>query len=164
MNRQKLKQADKLLHLAMLREDLANRAVAAARHMVARRVQERDESVRAAQALADEQAQRRDALRNPLIGSPQLRGSLEAVLNTFQGDRQREADAAAEIVACETRIHEAETQLDAARTAFAHAGRVTEKRRRMRAPLADALAYAADRRDEMEAEELRLISQTGART
>lgn len=163
MNRRKLNQADKLLRLAHLREELATRAVSAARGVVAQRIEEHQDSIRLADELSREQAERRDSLRNPMIGSAQLRGALEAVLNTFQGDRQREADAQAAIEAAAQRVTEAEAQLDEARKALARAGRLCEKRRRMREPLAEALAYAIDRRDELEAEERRSLVLFGGR-
>ncbi|RMC34943.1 hypothetical protein [Paracoccus alkanivorans] len=151
----KLRQANKLLQLAELREGLAQREVAAAAAVLSDRAQ--DVAAREAEArkLAHIQAERRETLRNPMIGSAQLRGSLAAVLTTFEADRQRESEAELALQEAETRRREAETELVDARRGLLRARRQTEKRHRIRIPLADALIRAADRRDETEMEENR---------
>lgn len=153
--RAKLRQVDKLMRLAELREGLAQRGVAAAASLLSDRAQEVADREAETRELVRIQNERRETLRNPVIGSAQLRGSLAAVLTTFEADRQREAEAEAAQQEAEARRREAETDLVEARRNLLRAGRQTEKRRRIHAPLIDALNMAADRRDETEMEENR---------
>lgn len=153
--RTKLRQVDKLLRLAELREGLAQREVAAAASALSVRAQEVTAREVEARELARIQNERRETLRNPVIGSAQLRGSLAAILTTFEGDRQREAEAETARQEAEAKQREAETVLVEARRKRSRAGQQTEKRRRIRIPLVDALNAAVDRRDETEMEENR---------
>lgn len=153
--RTKLRQLDKLLRLAELREGLVQREVAAAASTLSDRAQEVEAREVEARELARIQNERRETLRNPAIGSVQLRGSLAAILITFEGDRQREAEAETARQKAEMKRREAETVLLKARRKLSHAGRQTEKRRRIRLPLVDALNAAVDRHDETEMEENR---------
>ena len=153
--RAKLRQIDRLLQLAELRERLAQRKVSVAAAVLTDRVQEVVARDADARELARIQAERREMLRDPVIGTTQLRGSLAAVLTTFEADREREGKALAARQEAEVKRREAEADLVSARKNLSHAGRQTEKRRRMRMPLIDALNSASDRRDEIEMEENR---------
>ncbi|SMO45382.1 hypothetical protein [Paracoccus laeviglucosivorans] len=153
--RKRLRQMDKLIRLADLREDLARRALAQAGHALSERTRERDEAQGRSLALRRDQAERREILRNPLIGSAQLRGQLSAVLTTFEADRTREAEARKIASDAEAARRTAEQTLIAARFDLIQAGRLTEKRRRIREPIQTALFRAAEARDELEAEEIR---------
>lgn len=151
----RLRQADTLLRLARLREDLARRQIAAATHALAERSRELAEAETAAQALAQAQAERRETLRNPMLGSAQLRGALDSVLATFEADRIREAETLAAIAQAETRRRDAEAALAEARATFLKATQLTEKRRRSRQVLRDKAMHEAERREESEIEDLR---------
>ncbi|WBU57184.1 hypothetical protein [Paracoccus sediminicola] len=154
---QRLYQVDRLVQLAELREEAARRGVAAALHALSEQRSEKRRAEAALAALSREQAERRAALRDPLIGSAQLRGALSSVLTTFEADRDREAQAQAAIAAAAQAITAAEKELDEARTSLLRACRLSEKRRRMRAPIAEAIARQRERREEAEAEETRMI-------
>ncbi|MFV0386007.1 type III secretion system stalk subunit SctO [Paracoccus sp. (in: a-proteobacteria)] len=164
MSKNPLKQANQLVRLAELREDLAQRGVSAALMHLQQRIAERDECIEAARKLAEEQAEQRQVLRNELLGSPQLRGAVEAVLESFGGDRRREQEQAEALQQAEARIAEAQTKLDEARTALARAARNTEKRRKLRSPLIDVARRADERREEQEIEELQQNRRGGVIT
>ncbi|AGT08878.1 type III secretion system stalk subunit SctO [Paracoccus aminophilus] len=149
-------QLRRLQHLAELREDLARRGLAASAHALAEARQARAGAEAARQDLIEAQAARREALRSPLIGSTQLRGALAAVLTTFEADRMREAEAASRVATADQLVTGAEAALAQARAKLSAAGRLVEKRRRMIEPLSEALAKAAEARDEAEAAELPL--------
>ena len=150
----RLKQIDKLVQLAEMREQIAQRAVAIAAGELAARRRECEELVAAADQLAEDQRQRRETLRNPMIGSAQLRGALDSVLTTFSSDRHREADAAEAVAAAMERRAQAELGLTEARKLMLFAQRTTEKRRKMRQPLIDAMRLADQARDERDLEEV----------
>lgn len=153
----RLRQLDSLLHLAGLREDLARLGLARAAAALADRQRDLADCETRARNLAQAQAERRQILREPMLGSPQLRGSLTALLTTFEADRTREAEAQAAIATAQAACDKAAQALDQARQALAGAARLTEKRRRMRAPLLDAIHREAERRDEAEIEALRTV-------
>ena len=89
-----------------------------------------------------------------MIGSAQLRGALDSVLTTFSSDRHREADAAEAVAAAMERRAQAELGLTEARKLMLFAQRTTEKRRKMRQPLIDAMRLADQARDERDLEEV----------
>ena len=150
----RLKQIDKLVRLAEMREHIAQRAVALAAAELTVRSRECDECVAAADQLAEDQRQRRETLRHPMIGSAQLRRALDSVLTTFSSDRHREADAAEAVAAATERRAQAELGLTEARKLMLFAQRTTEKRRKMRQPLIDAMRLADQARDERDMEEV----------
>lgn len=154
--KRRLGQSDVLIRLAELRRDVAVQALAGARRLFAEAVDAHEAAVIAARALAEDQAARREVLRNPMLGSAQLRGALDGVLNTFVADREREAEAERAIVAAGQAVEAARQRVSEARQLVARAERMIDKRRRMREPLAEARLRALDRGDELEAEERRL--------
>ena len=98
-----------------------------------------------------------------MLGNAQLRGAVEAVLNTFAADRMREAAALRDAAHAQVMLDAARADVDTARRTLAAAERLIDKRARMRAPLVEARARAQDRTEEGEAEERRIPAQGQAR-
>lgn len=153
--RRRLRQTGALARLAELRRDVALRELSSARAALVEAAAARDRAVQQAEALAAEQAARREALRSPMLGRAQLRGAVEAVLTTFAADRDREAQAEKAIAAAELMLAAAREDVETARQALAAAERLIDKRTRMRAPLLDARERAIERADERETEDRR---------
>lgn len=158
----RLSQTDALIRLAGLRRDLALRGVARARTALADAVAARDAARAQADALAQEQAARRVALRDPMLGSAQLRGALDSVLTTFAADREREAQAEAAVAEAARKIDAARAALDQARAALAATERVLDKRHRLRLPLAETRQRLREQADEAEAAERHYPKAGGA--
>ena len=155
----RLSQTDALIRLASLRRDLARRDLARASAALASAVAARDNAREQADALAREQAERRKVLRNPLLGSAQLRGALDSVLTTFAADREREASAEQAVAKAAKQVETARAALAEARAALAGAERLLDKRQRLRRPLAEARNRALEQAAEAEAAEYRPIAR-----
>lgn len=148
-----LAQMQKLLRLAQLRETLAQRDVALARRAVHDRQAEVEAFITDAQTLAAEQEARRSALRNPLLGSPQLRGALASVLTTFEADRDREAKAERRIADAHDAVLAAQKQLEARRAIAVQANRLRQKRDLLCTNLAERRDRELELRAERESED-----------
>lgn len=144
----------RLLRLARLREDVARRALAAAGHAVADRQAELAEARAALVRLRADLAARHDRLTDPLIGSPQLRGALAAVLTSLQADRDREAAAAAAVGLALDRLAEAEAAREDARAALVRAGRLAQRRAHLHERLEQARSRLLALREEQAAEQV----------
>lgn len=151
----RLSQTDALIRLAALRRDIALRGLARARTALADAVTARDTARAQADRLAQAQAERRQVLRDPLLGSAQLRGALDGVLNTFTADRTREAQAEQAVTDATHQIETARAALETARGVLAGAERVLDKRKRLRQPLAEARNRALEQAAEAETAEFR---------
>lgn len=144
---------DQLVRIAELRADLARREVVRAQTGVCEAQERRVEAEAGARALARDQAARREILRSPLLGSPQLRGAIEGVLNTSRADIEREAAATALIREAEAGIEAALVVLASAKASLLAAEQKRVKRHRLRQPVLHRLALAAEMRAEAEAED-----------
>lgn len=153
--RRRLRQTGALARLADLRRDVARRELSSARAALVEAAEARDHALRQSDALAAEQAARREALRSPMLGRAQLRGAMESVLTTFAADREREAQARQAVAAAELMLDAARQDVETARQGLAAAERLIDKRQRMRAPLLDARDRARERADELEAADFR---------
>lgn len=158
--RRRLSQTADLIRLAELRRDLARVALAAARATLAQALAAVDAARAVLAQLDAEQQARRDVLVQPMIGSQELRGSLEGVLNTLEADRERVHQAEAAIEAARAEVEAARQGVETARTALLGAERRLQVRQHLRAPLVEERAHQIERADEMEAEERRLVRAT----
>lgn len=159
----RLRQSADLVRLAELRRDLARVALAAARASLAEALAAIAAAEEMLRQLDAEQQARREVLVQPLIGSMELRGSLQGVLNTLEADRERLHAAESAIAEAQDRAGKAREAVDRARADLLAAERRVEIRGHLRAPLVDARRRQAERADELEAEERRLV-RTARRT
>lgn len=155
--RRRLSQTGDLIRLAELRRDLARVALASARAALAQALAAVDTAREVLRQLDAEQQARRDVLVQPMIGSMELRGSLQGVLNTLEGDRERIHQAEAAIEAALAEVEKARAGVEDARKALLAAERRLQVRQHLRAPLVEERNHQIERADEMEAEERRLV-------
>lgn len=154
--KRRLRQAGDLVRLAELRRELALRHLAAERAALVAALDAIDAAKDAIRRLDEEQQARREVLVQPLIGSVELRGSLEGVLNTLEADRERLRAAEAVLEEAKAKAKAAQEAVDAARAALLAAERKLDTRKRMREPLVETRSRLRERADEAEAEERRL--------
>lgn len=124
-------QMRKLLELSSVREQLAQQRVAAARTVFRKRATEVARLRAEADALAQAHRDNRIAMRKPLISKPQLRGAIDAIVATFDADRQREEAAEREVMAAQKKVAEAKTALDHETAALASVYRQKQKRQEL---------------------------------
>lgn len=149
-------QMKKLRDLSSVRERLAMQKVAAARNLLRERVAVVENLQRAAEDLARAQADQRRAMRQPILDNPQLRGAIDSIMATFDGDRRREEDAAQKVVEAQRKVADARQELDRARQHLAEIHRQARKRQEICDVLEDAHLRNLARAEEAEQEERRL--------
>lgn len=146
-------QVRRLLRLAELRETLAQRDVALARRDAHEKQAQIGVAMGQLQALAREQEARRAALRNPLLGTSQLRGVLASVLTTFEADRGREADGQRRVEQTREAALAAQRVLDEKRALVVQANRVKQKRKLLNDHFADRRLRMLEAGEERESED-----------
>lgn len=143
----------KLLRLAHLREEVARRALAVAARAVADRQAGLTDARATLGRLRADLADRHDRLTDPLIGSPQLRGALAAVLTSLEADRDRKAEAEGAVALAQDRLAEALATREDARAALVRAGRLVRRRAHLHERLEQARARLLALREEQAGED-----------
>lgn len=152
---------NKLVRLSELRKGIAERALAAAQALVEEARRMRNERIDQLRELEVEQAALAERLRSPVLGAPQTRGVLAAVLESFEGDQRRLEDARQAILDADLEIEEAKERVAELRKELMRTISTLEKRKHLRAPLIERKLHKVDLSDEREAEDRRYGNMGG---